>query len=210
MAAFEDADSVSVCWKTFGDSGKAHWDGGSILDGFVRSAEHPTQASGIKNFFRVGTFRSSAPHCPKLPTKPAEDVRAVTTQGTALGTEPLTVGWMTSYRLKDEDFTWSKACINHYVHKSHDLCAVTRHFRGDANGRDNAVFKRTVGHRDYNAFNRNDVEDLSIQRFRDKRIAIINNIMALPDVSDLHDTSKQWYFDRISELQKGDPADPSS
>jgi len=204
IADFEDADSVSVCWKTFGDSDKAHWDGGSILDGFVRSAEHPTQASGIKNFFRVGTFLSSAPHCPKRPTKPASDVRAVTTLGTVLATEPFSVGWMTSYRLTDQDFTWEKACINHYMHKSHDLCAVTRHFRGDANGRDQAVFKRTVGHRRYNAFNRNDVVDLSIQRYRDRRIAIMDDIRALPDVQALHDAAVQWFFDRIEALRTGD------
>lgn len=80
-----------------------------------------------------------------------------------------------------------------------------RYFRGDANGRESAIFKRTVGHPDYERFNRNDVVDTAIQRTRDRRIALMNEMFQVPDVRTLHYRAVGWYFDRIQEVQSRAP-----
>ncbi|WP_435138715.1 glycosyltransferase family 2 protein [Pseudopelagicola sp. nBUS_19] len=194
LEAFAECDVVSMAWKIFGDAGYGFWHGGNLLDTFLMAASDPTQGSGVKNFFRLEKFSGSHPHRPKDLKVPSESIRAVTTQMIPLDTKPFDVGWMTSMRVPEAAQTWAGGCINHYIHRSQDLATATRIFRGDANGRNRAAKRRTVGHKQYNAYNLNLVEDRAIRQTHTRRQAIMNQMFSIPEVRKLHYAGMAVHF----------------
>lgn len=197
LESFSDFDILVLCWKIFGDSGFNFWHGGSILDTFLMASDSPLKGAGTKSFFRPSKFSGSHAHMPKDLQVPIEDIRAATTESFELDTSPLTVNWMTTMRVPQEHQTWSGACINHYMHRSRDLATTTRVLRGDANGRTRAHKRRLPGHKLYNEYNLNLVEDRSIRSSHFDRQRIMNAIMDRTHIRQLHYDSIEHHFKMI-------------
>lgn len=123
LMEFWENDAVMLSWKIFGSNGQKNWVGGSVLDSFI-TCQDDLENSAHKSFFRRSVFRDAAPHCPKQPMKPVDQVKVVNTRNEhldALKTDK--VRW-TCLDHGIEQRTWHGACINHYMHKSSDLTEV--------------------------------------------------------------------------------------
>lgn len=195
VADYDDCDAVMVQWRLFGDGGRTFWDGGSVLDGFITCQEDPDMP-GHKVLFRRASFDDVAPHAPKDPTKPLDALRVVTTEKHPLDPDVCIRDRGTTVPIPPEARTWHGACINHYMHKSQDLVSLGRVHRGDANGRP-GLEKRTVGQARYQALNRNEAVDFSIQANRAARIGIMNAMMADPVIRSLHSAAQAWFADAL-------------
>ncbi|GFE48709.1 hypothetical protein So717_04620 [Roseobacter cerasinus] len=200
LAPFGDVHAVMFGCRVFGSSDRAVWDGGGVLDGFLL-CQDDLEGFAQKVMFRRSAFRDAAPHCPKDPTVPAETLRVVNTAGEMLDTSVCYRQRGTALKLAPEQKTWALACINHYMHKSHDLTRLSRRLRGDANGR-RARRRRSVGTEEYNRFDRNDVLDVSINTSRVDRIRIMTALLQTPGVLEAHYQAHAWFFKKLTRLAK--------
>jgi hypothetical protein len=201
MDRFADYDIIALCWKIFGDNGYEFWHGGNILDTFLMASDSPLKGYGVKTAFRLQYFDGAHPHRPKDPKVPVANLRACTSQGVEIETAPLEIAWATSMRIPEKARTWTGARINHYMHRSQDLATVTRLLRGDANGRKHRASKRReVGHKLYNEFNLNLLEDRAIRSTHAARQRVMNTMFRLPDVRKLHYAGIATHFARIASI----------
>lgn len=152
------ADVVAIGWKCFGNSGKTRWDGGSVLQTFTRSQGRPMRRIAFhKSLYRHRLFQYGTDHMPKMPKR--DDVRVVTTAGTAFDPSAISHPRKSRYRLKFSRLTYTNAAIHHYVIKSDDLYLM-KNDRGDGHGMTHTKYHI---HSDaYGRHNRNEVEDTSI------------------------------------------------
>lgn len=201
LALHADADALLLFWRLFGDDGRATWSGGSILDGFLSCEAAPTTRVH-KVFWKTASFGDVAPHCPKKPLRPIEELSIVTSGGAPV--DPSVSGRRlgTLLPVPEQDVTWQHARINHYMHKSTDLTVLGRDFRGDANGRP-ARKKRTPGHPEFAQYNRNEAEDRTIHAFRAARIEIENRVLRDPEILAAHHAALSWFLDRLLEIAAG-------
>jgi hypothetical protein len=160
LDAVPDATTFLVNWRIFGASGHDRWSAEPVLERFTRAA---TRDNGVNWSFKTLFRHPDAYHCPLLPHGPGfakperlAGLRPVDGGGTALPeryaraegflqSEPGTV----SYRL---------AQVNHYNTRSWEDY-LAKHERGGGLGPE-----RWARDENWAIFNRNEVEDLSIQR----------------------------------------------
>ena len=140
---------------------------------------------------------------PKDPSKPPEALRVVNSRGEALPVDRHYNDRHTAYKLAPALHAWDHAYVNHYAVKSAYLTALKLR-RGDANGR--VAHHRKPGTRQFEDFNRNSVIDPSILTSRSARIAIINRMLAIPEILEAHLACLNWFFDQKRALaQDGAP-----
>jgi hypothetical protein len=205
LERFDHADAIALIWRMFGDAQRAHWDGGHVTETFL-FAQDITRTDGAlahKTIFRREIFASTTPHMPKDPSKPPEALRVVNSRGEALPVDRHYNDRHTGYKLAPALHAWDNAYVNHYAVKSADLTALKLR-RGDANGR--VAHHRKPGTRQFEDFNRNSVIDPSILTSRSARIAIINRMLAIPEILEAHLACLNWFFDQKRALaQEGVP-----
>jgi hypothetical protein len=206
IAPHADADALLLFWRLFGDDGRAVWSGGSILDGFL-SCQAAATIPVHKVFWKTSSFADVAPHCPKQPLRPLDVLSVVTTRGTPVDPAVCAKRRGTLLLVPEEDVTWDRARINHYMHKSTDLSLLARDFRGDANGRP-ARKKRTPGHPEFEQYNRNEAEDRTIHAFRSGRIGIENRMLRERAVLAAHHRAMSWFLERLLVMAGGGMAEP--
>lgn len=203
MENYKDFDAVQIEWRLFGNDGRKHWDGVSIVDSFLSCETQPIGTRAPKTIFRRLSFDDVAPHCPKMPTKPESDLKIVNTSKEMLDTSIAYSKKGTTLLRDDTQISWERCVINHYMHKSHDLTRFSYLLRGDANGRENrSSNKRKITGNLYAKFNRNETTDWSISSNRNDRIRIQNEIWETPGVLEAHYNSKKWFFDQLLRLDQ--------
>jgi hypothetical protein len=182
----QDADGVAINWLNFGSSGRQHYEDGLVIDRFTRCAPVDWRWNAyIKSISRVKSIRKLAgAHYSFL--LPGKD-KFVYCSGNA----------MTSYH-DENNIDFSVAQINHYVVKSHDEFGTERS-RGDGISNpslDAAGRKYTEEY--FRIHDRNEREDRSIARFRDRTLAQLAYLMSIESVAVAHRACVADLQDRIA------------
>ncbi len=207
IALHPEADAIALMWRHFGSAGKKTWEGGSVVESFIRcEGKLPDVENGelanFKTLFRPSRFRMMGVHTPKLPRKKHVPV-VVNAAGVLLPNDKLLTKAGSGYAATAAQLTWDNALLHHHHVKSDDL-HVMKHARGDANGRKNA--KRVIGSDFYRYADRNDVFSKSLVRFRPKVVPWEAKLRAIPGVIAAEAQAWAWFranFAAIAQEQAG-------
>jgi hypothetical protein len=191
------ADAISICWKLFGNSGRAAYQEGFVTEQFrwsVGETSFPNyRAQGMKTLVRVNEkLQRLRIHRP-LFVKGRTDVRWVDGGGRPMPPEYLTQGWKAH-----EGFTHDHARLHHYAVRSVDSFLVKRD-----RGRTNHV-NDDQGTAYWSTMNYNAVQDESILRHLPAVRAEYATLLADPVLAELHAGAVEWHKAKIAELRGRD------
>lgn len=194
IALHPEADAIALMWRHFGSAGKKTWEGGSVIESFIRcESQLPDVAAGelanFKTLFRPQNFTVMSVHTPKLPVKGFVP-KVVNTAGGEMPIKTLLSKLGSGYAVGPEQVTWENACLHHHHVKSDDL-HLMKHARGDANGRKNT--KRVIGSDFYNYADRNDVHSKSLVRLRPRVQRWETRLRAIPGVAEAEAAAWGWF-----------------
>ncbi|MCU0902257.1 MAG: glycosyltransferase family 2 protein [Tabrizicola sp.] len=194
-----DAHAMVMTWRIFGSSGVRDWSRAPITDQFTRAApEFWNKGWGTKTMLRFDPeYQRLGMHRPVIKEKFRETDYPDTQHWVNGSGRPLEEwfkfrGWRSIRRTVGYD--WAQ--INHYALKSMDAYTL-RKFRGNANG------KLTKYGSDYWSLqDRNEVEDLKIARYRDRRNAIMAALLEDDEVRQLHEAAHARAEARLAEIRQ--------
>lgn len=194
IALHPEADAIALMWRHFGSAGMKTWEGGSVVESFIRcEGKVPDVAAGelanFKTLFRPQNFRVMSVHTPKLPVKGFVP-KVVNTAGVEMPLKTLLSKLGSGYAVGPEQVTWDNACLHHHHVKSDDL-HLMKHARGDANGRKNT--KRVIGSDFYHYADRNDVHSKSLVRLRPRVQRWETRLRAIPGVPEAEAAAWGWF-----------------
>ncbi|OYX24146.1 MAG: hypothetical protein B7Z10_09780 [Rhodobacterales bacterium 32-66-7] len=181
-----NASAMVLTWRIFGSSGIRDWSRQPVTDQFTRAApEYWNKGWGTKTmlkfdpkYLRLGMHRPIIKSQHKETDYP-DSVLWVNGSGRPLEEWFKFRGWRSIRRTVGYD--WAQ--INHYAIKSMDAYSL-RKFRGNAN------LKKDKYNSDYWSLqDRNEVEDLTITRHRDRRNAIMAALLEDTEVRHLHEAA---------------------
>ncbi|MBL9051324.1 MAG: glycosyltransferase family 2 protein [Tabrizicola sp.] len=192
------AHAMVMTWRIFGSSGVRDWSRAPITDQFTRAApEFWNKGWGTKTMLRFDAeYQRLGMHRPVIKEKFRETDYPDTQLWVNGSGRPLEEwfkfrGWRSIRRTVGYD--WAQ--INHYAIKSMDAYTL-RKFRGNANG------KLTKYGSDYWSLqDRNEVEDLNILRYRDRRNAIMAALLQDDEVRRLHEAAHARAEARLAEIR---------
>ncbi|WP_309667966.1 glycosyltransferase family 2 protein [Tabrizicola sp.] len=196
-----NAQAMVMTWRIFGSSGVRNWSREPITDQFTRAApEFWNKGWGTKTmlkydpkYLRLGMHRPIIKSQHKETDYP-ESVLWVNGSGRPLEEWFKFRGWRSIRRTVGYD--WAQ--INHYAIKSMDAYSF-RKFRGNAN------LKKDKYNSDYWSLqDRNEVEDLKIAHHRDRRAAIMAELLKDPEVCRLHDAAHERAEARLAEYRQSE------
>jgi hypothetical protein len=191
-----NASAMVLTWRIFGSSGIRDWSRAPITDQFTRAApEFWNKGWGTKTmlkfdpkYLRLGMHRPIIKSQHKDTDYP-ESVLWVNGSGKPLEEWFKFRGWRSIRRTVGYD--WAQ--INHYAIKSMDAYSL-RKFRGNAN------LKKDKYNSDYWSLqDRNEVEDLTIARHRDRRAEIMAALLEDAEVRRLHEAAHARAEARLAE-----------
>lgn len=194
IARAEDAHTIALPWRMFGDNGHATWPG-ETLRSFTACEAAPDPATvKFKSLFRHRDFASASDH---MPTQPRiETPLAVNTAGEPLSSAPL-FGQPTSRYKPVELALRGGAVVNHYATRSTDTFLLKQaRGRGMGPGFD----KYTLGSTWHRRANRNEAQDRSILRRWPEVDAELARLRALPGVAPAEAGCRAWYTDARARL----------
>lgn len=194
IALHPEADAIALMWRHFGSAGRKTWEGGSVIESFIRcEGKLPDVAAGelanFKTLFRPQNFSVMSVHTPKLPVKGFVP-KVVNAAGVEMPIKTLLSKLGSGYAVGPEQVTWENAYLHHHHVKSDDL-HLMKHARGDANGRKNT--KRVIGSDFYNYADRNDVHSKSLVRLRPKVRRWEARLRAIPGVVEAEAAAWSWF-----------------
>ena len=194
IALHPEADAIALMWRHFGSAGKKTWEGGSVIESFIRcEGKLPDVAAGelanFKTLFRPQNFSVMSVHTPKLPVKGFVP-KVVNTAGVEMPVKTLLSKLGSGYAVGPEQVTWENACLHHHHVKSDDL-HLMKHARGDANGRKNS--KRVIGSDFYHYADRNDVHSKSLVRLRPRVQRWEARLRAIAGVVEAEAAAWSWF-----------------
>ena len=194
----QDADCVPIIWRTFGDSGRTHWDAGdNVVQVFTRAEPAPEPGqSKSKCLFRVASFKAATDHNPRQPI--VADPKVVNADGTPLSNASLSQRKSSRFRPHDLACAAKTARINHYAVKSQDLFLM-KNDRGDGQGK-TGERKYHLGSAWHRKANRNDVEDRAILRHLPALEANLARLRALPGVAEAEQKCRDWFETRRNAI----------
>jgi len=193
-----NAQAMVLTWRIFGSSGVRDWSRAPITEQFTRAApEFWNKGWGTKTmlrfdpkYLRLGMHRPIIKSQHKDTDYP-ESVLWVNGSGRPLEDWFKLRGWRSIRRTVGYD--WGQ--INHYAIKSMDAYSL-RKFRGNAN------LKKDKYNSDYWSLqDRNEVEDLSIARHRDRRAEIMAALLRDDQVRALHEAAHARAEVRLAEYR---------
>lgn len=190
--------AMVMTWRIFGSSGVRDWSRAPITDQFTRAApEFWNKGWGTKTMLRFDAeYQRLGMHRPVIKEKFRETDYPDTQNWVNGSGRPLEEwfkfrGWRSIRRTVGYD--WGQ--INHYAIKSMDAYTL-RKFRGNANG------KLTKYGSDYWSLqDRNEVEDLNISRYRERRNAIMAALLQDDEVRQLHEAAHARAEARLAEIR---------
>ena len=187
IAKAEDAHTIALPWRMFGDNGHATWPG-ETLRAFTACEAAPDPATvKFKSLFRHRAFASASDH---MPTQPRiETPLAVNTAGEPLSSAPLFGQPVARYRPIDAALRGGTV-VNHYATRSTDTFLM-KHARGRGMGpASNKYTRNSSWHR---RANRNDVQDRSILRRWPEVAAELTRLHALPGITAAEADCHDWF-----------------
>ena len=186
-AKAEDAHTIALPWRMFGDNGHATWPG-ETLRAFTACEAAPDPATvKFKSLFRHRAFASASDH---MPTQPRiETPLAVNTAGEPLSSAPLFGQPVARYRPIDAALRGGTV-VNHYATRSTDTFLM-KQARGRGMGpATNKYTRNSTWHR---RANRNDVQDRSILRRWPEVAAELTRLRALPGITKAEADCHAWF-----------------
>lgn len=168
LAHIDGFDAAAFTWRLFGDSHITAWEGGLVTERQTLCEARQYDFSAMhKTMFRPEMFASGIDHMPKDPRSP--QVSLCNARGRELNPRALHDPRSSDHRMafgqeinRRRHFGWEGAVINHYAVRTQDLFLL-KNVRGDGIGSSftNRYHLHSRWHR---AANRNEVQDISIQR----------------------------------------------
>ena len=191
---YPDADAIALMWRLFGSAGKKTWEGGSVIESFIRcEGKLPDVAAGelavFKTLFRPQKFTVMSVHEPKLPVRGFVP-KVVNTAGVEMPIKTLLSKRGSNYAVGPDQVTWENGCLHHHHVKSDDL-HLMKHARGDANGRGN--IKRVIGSDFYRYADRNDVQLNSLVQLRPRVRRREARLRAIAGVVEAEAAAWAWF-----------------
>lgn len=192
------ADAMVITWRIFGSAGVRDWSRAPITDQFTWAAPpFWNKGWGVKTmlrfdprYLRLGMHRPIIKSQHKDTDYP-EKVVWVNGSGRVLEDWFKFRGWRSIRRTVG--FDWAQ--INHYALKSMDAYSL-RKFRGNAN------LKKDKYNADYWSLqDRNEVQDLNIQRHAARRAEIMAELLTDPELARLHDAAHARAEARLAEYR---------
>ncbi|MEL7414922.1 MAG: glycosyltransferase family 2 protein, partial [Pseudomonadota bacterium] len=191
------ADGYVLGWRLFGSSGRVGFDPGPVLEQFTRAAPEdltwPLRAILYKCLYRnSGTYRKLGVHRPKgLRPEYIDAIRFVNGSGAPMPAPYLRTGWRSSL----SNYGYDLVTLNHYALRSAESFLVKRD-RGRVNHVD-----RDQGLTYWFRMNHNAETDRSILARLPAARAEYADLMADPEIAQLHARAVAWHRDRITKLK---------
>lgn len=195
------AQAMVMTWRIFGSGGVRDWSRAPVTEQFLRAAPAfwnkgwgtKTMLRFDPKYLRLGMHRPIIKSQHKDTDYP-ETILWVNGSGRALEDWFKFRGWRSIRRTVGYD--WAQ--INHYALKSMDAYAL-RKFRGNAN------LKKDKYNSDYWSLqDRNEVEDTAILRHRDRRAAIMAELLKDEEVRRLHEAAHARVEARLEEYRQSE------
>lgn len=201
LTAAGDADGIVITWRTFGSGNVIDWSRDPVTEQYRFAAPALwNKGWGVKTLFKFDPeYWKLGIHRPKMKAK-------------HLKTDyPKSINWLNGSGLPMEDYFkyrgWRSirrtvgyewAQMNHYAVKGIDAYAI-RKFRGNVNN------KKDKYNDDYWSLqDRNEVEETSILRYREKRAAIMAELLTDPTLNTLHFAALERVEARLKDYKKTD------
>jgi hypothetical protein len=198
LAAAPDATAFLLNWRIFGNSGHERWSADLVTERFTRAAP---RESAVNLSYKTLFTRGDAYHCLLLPHGPgyAKDGRAETLRPVNGGGETLPERFARSegfLQSEPDQVSWRLAQINHYNTRSTEDYWV-KHDRGGG-------LSAERWDRDWNwgAFNRNEQEDVSIQRHLAALRPEVARLLADPAVAAAQERCRRLYDRQVARLRR--------
>ncbi len=196
LAAVPDATAFLVNWRIFGSSGHDRWSSGSVLQRFTHAAE---QEHGVNWSFKTLFTLPEAYRCPLLPHGPgyARPARLRDLRPVDGGGRPLPEVYARSEGFLQSEpgrVSWTLAQVNHYNTRTWEDYAV-KHSRGGGLGLD-----RWDRDGNWQVFDRNEEEDVSIQRHLPALDAAMAELLADPAIRAAQDCCCRLYGEHVASL----------
>lgn len=199
LDAAGDANGIVITWRIFGSGNVVDWSREPVTEQYLYAAP-PTwnKGWGVKTFFKFDhDYWKLGIHRPSIKNRHLET------------DFPDTVKWLNGSGLPMEDYFkfrgWRSirrtvgyqwAQLNHYAVKSVDSYAI-RKFRGNVNN------KKDKYNSDYWALqDRNEVLDDKVLRYKERRKAIMDELLTDPALSKLHYDAIDRVEARLDEYRK--------
>lgn len=196
LAAVPDATAMLVNWRIFGSAGENRWSPEPVTRRFCRAAP---LAHGVNRSFKTLFTRPDAYHCPLLPHGPGfareerlHELRVVNGSGTLM---PVEYARAETFLQTDPDaVTWNLAQINHYNTRSWQDY-LSKHHRGGGLGPE-----RWDRDSNWAAFNRNEEEDVSIQRHLPALERYLENLLSDLEIRTSYERCLRLYGAHVEAL----------
>jgi glycosyltransferase involved in cell wall biosynthesis len=197
LRALTGYSGILVNWRIFGANGNAKFPGHFIDSAFNKAASKERSSNlEVKTFFRFGTdFQGFSPkhsHRP-LPKKVnlLRPEHFLTGSGNpALSTSNRNVEWLSGvagksfHFVEEEEFGWKLAQVNHYAVRTPEMFMLKR-ARGRASVPLGATQKKERYREKYiKYYDKNDVEDTTILRWKEKTASVISELQRLPKMQE--------------------------
>ncbi|WP_380054345.1 glycosyltransferase family 2 protein [Falsihalocynthiibacter sp. SS001] len=199
FAAVPKAEMISMQWRLFGNASQKGYDDVLLTEKFTRCAPEfchtPIQAWGMKTLFKTqgpgiaGSYGKLGVHRP-LRKMIEGQVPWVNGSGAQVPEDYYDEGWRFGIR----DYGYELVTLNHYAVRSAESFLVKRD-----RGRVNHV-NRDQGSIYWLRMNFNMEEDTSIQRRVPKTKAMLEKLLALEGIKELHETAVALHRQKIQEL----------
>lgn len=196
LATVPDATSILVNWRIFGSSGHMSWSPEFVTRRYMRAApiEH-----GVNWSYKTLFTHADAYGCPLMAHAPgyARDEQIATLRPFNGGGRPLPERFARSDRFQQSEpggVSFALAQVNHYNTRSREDY-LAKHHRGGGLGPD-----RWDREGSWAVFNRNEEEDVSIQRHLPALDAAVAELLAVPAIRAAHVRCLQAYGRYIARL----------
>lgn len=192
----EDAHTIALPWRMFGDNGHQTWPGETLRAFTACEAAPDPQTVKFKSLFRHRAFASASDHMPTAPR--VETPLAVNTAGEPLSSAPLFGKPVSRYQPIDAALRGGTV-VNHYATRSTD-CFLMKHARGRGMGpASNKYTRNSTWHR---RANRTDTQDRSILGRWPETEAELARLRALPGVIEAEAACHSWFLQTRDTLAR--------
>ena len=196
IATVPEATAFLINWRIFGSSGHESWSSEPVLRRFTRAAE---QQNGVNWSYKTLFRMPDAYHCPLLPHGPgyARSERIDELRPVDGGGSPLPQRYARSEGFLQSEpghVSWTLAQVNHYNTRAWQDYLV-KHRRGGGLGLD-----RWDRAGSWTNLDRNEEEDLSIQRHLPALELALNTLLLDPHIRAAHDLCCTLYGKHVASF----------
>ena len=202
VAKAEDAHTIALPWRMFGDNGHATWPGETLRAFTACEAAPNPETVKFKSLFRHRAFASASDH---MPTDPRiETPLAVNTLGEPLSSAALFGPPVSRYRPVNAALRGGSV-VNHYATRSTDTFLM-KQARGRGMGA--GIDKYVLNSQWHRRANRNETEDRTILARWPEVEAELIRIRTLPGVAGAEAACIDWFHQTAARIPTLDKVRP--